>query len=121
LRTSGGGLGGLRRLHLFSRNDGIWRAVNYRFIALEAGNNLNSIAEIVTRRYRCERDVAIFYYSHLQTLRAKYQSGGRNEKRRGLSRNLQMHLSIGAEKQLAAGIIHVNSHIQGASGSVDGV
>src|SRR5205807_10662189 len=62
---------GLHDLHLFSSDDGIWRIYNHRFIALETRNNLYLIAEIATRRYRCEQHAAVFYNCDLQTLRGK--------------------------------------------------
>src|SRR5207302_285262 len=82
-------------LHLLSREDGIWRIYNHRFIALETRNNLNLIAEIATRRYRCEQHAAAFYNCDLQTLRAKYKSADWHEVRGGLSTYLEMDRDIG--------------------------
>ena len=103
-----------------TRNDGIRRIHNDRFIALQAGYDFDRFAVIAARCHRHEFSLAAPDRDNSQTLGAKQKCLNREDERRNPPGYFEMDLGIGARKQLAGGIIDINLGQESASREVDG-
>src|SRR5882724_5933381 len=110
----------LNNLHLLSGNDGVRRVDNDLIIRLEAGDDLDLIAEIVPWSHSCEHDFPVFNNAGTQALGTEKQSIDRKQQCGSLPWDLQMDLRVRATEQRASGIVHFNFDQQGPGRQVNG-